>query len=232
MSNKQTQQDSSDGAREDFENVWNEGKYSPTQRKFIERRILKGLSETEWLRIKRDHSLPERARSDIQHCIASYWDFRVDHKISTKLRGEIEDAIRFVTKTRDMLVRLRTKPDFFKGLFAYYEASPLQQAASFGGAINTLQETGVLLEKALIRIKGPKHRPPHRGIWLAIGVIENIMRFNWRRRREGHEALLFDILKLADPMITTRAFKSVFDEFATVRQHWPSTREWVEQQFR
>ena len=217
---------------EHFERLFEDGKYSSAQRQSIIRRIRNGLNDSEWLKLQRSHRLPSRARSDVRHLIASYWDYRTDIKVAKTLPARIEGAIRELKKNRDALIRLVNHPDFFKGVFAYYHPSPLQQASALEETIGTLGRAELLLENALVRIKGPAWRRPHRGIWLTIGIVEGFMKFNWRMKELAHESLILDIIELADPLVTVREFKSVFKEFAAVRPLWNGTRDWLDHQFR
>jgi hypothetical protein len=146
--------------------------------------------------------------------------------------AKIQTASRHLSKATEFLGKVRWDPDFFKGIFAYYEKSPIEQAAVIDDTLRRMRESEDLLTQAQTRIRGPKHRPTHRGVWQGLAILESHMG-TWERHLINSPAdFPREVLRLADPMLKAKEFNSVFKEYRTWRSKWDSTALWVEPELR
>jgi hypothetical protein len=216
---------------EEYTTVFREGSYSDAQITKMTRLRIEGLNQREWSTLHRQYDLPDEARFSIDLTISGYWKFRVDNSISKELPSKIDDVAAHLNKLTGKLADLRADPDFFKGVFAYYNPSPTEQAETIDRTLDSLDKVHRLLDQARVRIRGPKNRPTHRGLFQGIATLEAHMK-RWERFNGDFEKFNYEVFRLADPMITKRSFRVVINQYNSIRPKWDSTGFWVEHHHR
>jgi hypothetical protein len=212
---------------EKFANVFTTGGYSDSEIDYILRRYADGINEAEWRKLKKAFDLPDDARANVDHCIAGYWKFRADHSVSPTLERRLNDTLAHVQLTGKKLTEICVDRDFFKGIFAYYEPSPSQQADTLTETLDGLLQVERLLQQALNRIKNPKKRPTHRAVFLGVAIMEGHLRFLGRNIEESKD-LVFNILQLADPKLEKRQVSSVLKQYcAHIRPNFIGSAKWL-----
>jgi hypothetical protein len=228
MPTKAALQQGFDREVESFTTVFEEGNYSKSQIKQVIRLIHEGLNDAEWSNLRGRYGLPDEARLHIRETVFGYWDFRIDQSISKKLPGKVDGVINQLRKLNEALGELRIDRDFFKGVYAYYERSPMEQAELIDHALTSLQEVDRLLVEARVRIKGPSSRPTHRGLWHGIDILRTRMLAWGHEFTVDQQRFAYEIFHLADAKVTQRGFNSVFAQYLLIFPKWNSTALWTE----
>jgi hypothetical protein len=212
--------------------VFKEGSYTAPQITNITRLIRDGLNESEWSNFRSRHDLPGGARRSIGLIIAGYWFFRADQTISREFPAKLDNVVRLLKKLSKDLGGLRADSNFFKGIYAYYGPSPIEQAEKIDQAVASLHEVNALLDQSYERITRPSNRPTHRGIWQGIATLEAHMRSWGEQFTEDQKQFAYEVFHLADPMVSQQMFGSVLREYFSIRPKWDSTEVWVEHKHR
>jgi hypothetical protein len=212
--------------------VYFDGNYTEEQLTHIARCLDQGMSNTEWGKIQSRFKLPDAGREFIDDLTATYWDWRVDHSIAKGLRSEIETAQAQTQRLAQTLPRLRNNRDFFKGVFAYYDRSPSQEAALLDKTVTQLHSLDQLLAGAIVRITEPAHRPSHRAIWQTLRILSNYMASLKRALDDSPRSIAYYIILRADPKVTKPTLRSILKEFVAVWPRWDDNSLYVDDNFR
>jgi hypothetical protein len=213
-------------------NILAEGKYNAAETERVRRLRKTGINDREWAHIRDKFQFSESARGGINNVIASYWDFRADTHISATLPARIDDVAARSKELRDRLGSLATDPDFYKGVWAYYDQSPMEQVDFFQRLVGDLQKLVLALNAAHHRVKAAPSRPTHRGIWQAVRILDLLMEGQGLRLDAHRNGLAYDVLRLADPKLSPRDILQTLKEFLAARPKWGHTAAWVEHKFR
>ena len=198
--------------------VYFSGKYTEKELTKIAHRLEQGISETEWANLRDRYKLPDEGREFIDHLTATYWDWRIDHSVAKGLGPKVEQARAQAQRLADSLPKLLNDRDFFKGVYAYYNLSPSEQAQFLEKTVAQLHSLDRLLSDAIKRIAEPAHRPSHRAIWHTLRILSNLLAALGRPLDDSPESIAYPIILGADPKVTKAMLTSVLKEFVAT---WP-----------
>ena len=216
----------------DIFDTYVQGRYSPRQREAIGRLLVDGMNDTEWTGLRERFNLPDKSREFIDDLTATYWDWRIDHTIPTGLRDKVDRVQAQAQLLAKTLRNLRTDRNFFKGIYAYYNLSPSEQARFLDKTVGQLHQLDQLLAEAITRITNPAHHPSHRAVWQTLRILSNYLTTIGEALDDSPKSIAYPIILRADPRVTKEALRAILKEFVAARPKWDDSSLYVDEKFR
>jgi hypothetical protein len=212
--------------------VYFEGSYTKAELTKISQRLNDGINDNEWTGLRARFKLPDKSRQFIDDLTATYWDWRIDHTIKTGLLAKVERVQAQAQLLASTLPQLRNDRDFFKGVYAYYNLSPSEQARFLDKTVAQLHQLDQLLTDAINRITKPAHHPSHRAVWQTLRILSNYLTTLGQALDDSPKSIAYPIILRADPRVTKEALRAILKEFVAARPKWDDSGLYVDEKFR
>jgi hypothetical protein len=212
--------------------VYFEGSYTKAELTKLSQHLNDGINDTEWTGLRARFNLPDKSREFIDDLTATYWDWRIDHTIPPGLRDKVDRVQAQAQLLAKTLRNLRTDRNFFKGIYAYYNLSPSEQAKFLDKTVGQLHQLDQLLAEAITRITNPAHHPSHRAVWQTLRILSNYLTTIGQALDDSPKSIAYPIILRADPRVTKEALRAILKEFVAARPKWDDSSLYVDEKFR
>jgi hypothetical protein len=211
-----------------------EGSYSESQTTQILRLLMEGISAQEWKEISRLSGLAEHRRFELNQGIRIYWDSKLEERRDPETKDQIKETRKCVKELDALLEKLQLNPDFYNGVFPFYDASPMEQRESLEKGYIALLELDRTLAKAEIRLSRNAGRPTFGPIYTFIRFLDVILasepgkfaltanKMNPDRSANSKAMAVIKIVQIAEPKVKQSAIEDILKRYVRRRSQWGS----------